>query len=364
MTAALAAAPDTLRLVNVLYRHGDRSPVSIYPKDPYQADVWPQGLGWLTEIGMQQHFKLGQFLRSEYRNLLNSTYVNSEIHIESSDEDRCLMSAYCNLAGLYPPAGSQVWNPNITWQPIPVHAVPKFEDNKLNMGAACPQYNQLYDLKLQSPDVKKIEKENAKFFDFIEKQTGVKKENATEVWKIGDTLFCEKSHNMMLPNWTEEIWNSKTAYENLRSLQIWSFILQYNDTNLNRLKGGPLLKEFISNMEKTVSSPANQTYKVFMYSAHDSTIAAVTSAMKVFNFLNPPYAAALFVELHQIGDQYFVWLRYYNDSGAPYNLTHPDCGLTLCPLEKFIDVTKDHIPDNWHAECFGTEKSTVSGTVI
>lgn len=29
------------------------------------------------------------------------------------------------------------------------------------MGAACPQYNQLYDLKLQSPDVKKIEKENA-----------------------------------------------------------------------------------------------------------------------------------------------------------------------------------------------------------
>lgn len=41
-----------------------------------------------------------------------------------------------------------------------------------------------------------------------------------------------------------------------------------------------------------------------------------------------------------------------------------DCGLTLCPLEKFIDVTKDHIPDNWHAECFGTEKSTVSGTVF
>lgn len=61
----------------------------------------------------------------------------------------------------------------------------------------------------------------------------------------------------------------------------------------------------------------------FAWFQHDSTIAAVTSAMKVFNFLNPPYAAALFVELHQIGDQYFVWLRYYNDSGAPYNLTHP-----------------------------------------
>ena len=34
------------------------------------------------------------------------------------------MSAEANLAGLYPPEGVQVFNPNISWQPIPVHTVP------------------------------------------------------------------------------------------------------------------------------------------------------------------------------------------------------------------------------------------------
>jgi len=38
------------------------------------------------------------------------------------------MSAEANLAGLFPPNGSEVFNPNLKWQPIPVHTVPANEE--------------------------------------------------------------------------------------------------------------------------------------------------------------------------------------------------------------------------------------------
>lgn len=38
------------------------------------------------------------------------------------------MSAEANLAGLYPPEGQEMFNPNISWQPIPVHTVPESDE--------------------------------------------------------------------------------------------------------------------------------------------------------------------------------------------------------------------------------------------
>ena len=56
-------------------------------------------------------------------NLQNSPHL--QIYVRSTDWDRTLMSAQANLAAIYPPNGTQDWNPPLNWQPIPVHTVPQ-----------------------------------------------------------------------------------------------------------------------------------------------------------------------------------------------------------------------------------------------
>lgn len=90
---------------------------------------------------------------------------------------------------------------------------------------------------------------------------------------------------------------------------------------MKRLWGGPLLNLLIKNMQAiavplggssnpddahSVSHGVNR--KMLMYSAHDSTLARIMNTMGVFDPHCPPYAAALFVELHQHVDtkEYFV----------------------------------------------------------
>ena len=72
------------------------------------------------------------------------------------------MSAESNLAGLYPPKGSQIWKKDIPWQPIPVHTVPLEADNLLSSHSNCPRMIELVEEVLKSPEVKKINEVNTR----------------------------------------------------------------------------------------------------------------------------------------------------------------------------------------------------------
>jgi hypothetical protein len=110
-------------LLQVLFRHGDRSPISAYPNDPYNVTMWSQygGFGQLTQLGMRQTHQYGKFLRTHYANFLTERYDRGKVIVHSTDYDRTLMSAQSVLSGLFQPSGDQVWNDEIKWQPVPVH---------------------------------------------------------------------------------------------------------------------------------------------------------------------------------------------------------------------------------------------------
>lgn len=80
---------------------------------------------WTFQEGKERHFKLGQLNRERYADFLSDSYDPDEVYVRSTDVDRTLMSAESHLAGLYPPTNSQIWNPDLNWQPIPIHTIPK-----------------------------------------------------------------------------------------------------------------------------------------------------------------------------------------------------------------------------------------------
>lgn len=262
------------------------------------------------------------------------------------------MSAACNLAGLYPPSGDQVWNTNISWQPIPIHTKPKYEDNRINMGEECPFYTKQYDEDMKSPPIAAIDKANEEFYKFLYNKTGWGPENVTTIWKIADLFLCEKTHGFNLTSWATEVWKNenKTVYEKLRDLDDIGFRLLFSGPK-SRLKGGPLLKEIIENMKHRVNGEALP--KLYMHSGHDTTVAALLTALGLFEHgKSPPYAAMVSVELRQnpTTRQYFVNVLYKNTSTTVYKLTIPGCQAD-CPYDTFLTLTKNKIPTDWKKEC-------------
>ena len=307
---------------------------------------------------MQQQYDLGQFLRRRYvdSGFMNSEYDNKELRVFSSDVPRTLMSAYCNLAGMFPPGPDRRFNGTLNWQPIPVHTRPIPEDNMLGFGKPCPNYLQLRDDVIQSPKIQQREQTNNDFYLWLANKTGIGPMNISSVVYITDVLVAEKIHNLTLASWAND-----TVYNKLQSLLDDSFALMFDTIPLQRLTGGPLLKEFIGNMHNKVKLTHQTSTKMFMYSAHDGTIAALLSALHVFNGIRPPYNSMVISELHQNASGYhYVNLFYKNTSFTDdlVELTLPNC-YKDCPLETFMELTKPVIPVDWSTEC--AERQTDNG---
>lgn len=331
---------------NILFRHGDRTPVKTYPNDPYRNESsWPVPFGQLTNLGKHQHLLLGQWFRNRYAHLLPKTYSFYDIYVLSTDVDRTLMSAEANLAGLYPPSGDQVWDIN-KWMPIPVHTIPEQEDNLLAVKKYCDKYEYELQRVLNSPEIKKLDKENFKLYQYLTKMSGKSIFSLQSVEYLYNVLFIEELYNKTLPEWTKNIYPEK-----LKPLAEKSFTTSAYNKVLQRLKSGPLLKNMIEHMKLKSKYELVPDRKLWIYSAHDETVANMLMSLNLFQPHCPPYTATLLLELRiNAQNEYIVTISYKNSTENPVLLTLPGC-ITACPLNQFILLTKDVIPENWEREC-------------
>lgn len=335
----------------MLFRHGDRSPVKAFPTDPHQESAWPQGFGQLSQVGMQQHYDLGQFLRRRYTGFLSESYDRHEVSVRSTDYDRTLMSAEANLAGLYPPNGSQVFNPSLKWQPIPVHTVPMSEERLLSFPLmACPRYQQLMNETKQTPEFLNITASYKDVMELVRNKTGLKEVTIESVWSVYDTLFCESQHNMTAPDWATPEVMTKLKY--LKDFSCRMMFGVYKQTEKSRLQGGVLLGEIVKNLTRMASENPRPRLKLMMLSAHDTTVAALQSSLNVFNGIQPPYASCHIIELYEDDNGSFSVSMFYrnNTEPLPVQLQLPGCAPD-CPLEDFRKLTKPFISEDRDKEC-------------
>nr|XP_034186973.1 venom acid phosphatase Acph-1-like [Osmia lignaria] len=347
----VATVEAELEVVSVLFRHGDRTPDDSndekYPNDPYlDYDFYPMGRGQLTNQGKRREYTLGRFLRMKYGRFLKDLYTQETVIGVSSEYDRTKMSLQLVLAGLFPPNREQKWNLMLNWQPIPTNYIRRYEDN-LFLPEDCPLYANEYDRVLESPEGRKA---LSKYSDLMKNLTEWSGKNISTPWDmyyLYHTLMAEYSMDLTLPDW---------AYTVFPNGDLWNgTVFAYDAASftplLRRINGGAYLREVTKTMLNFITDRVENERKMYLYSGHESNVAAVMQSLRVYYPHVPEYSSALILELHKIDNEYYVKiLNYLGIPSKIIELQIPGCE-KLCPFDKYLELMEDVLPSDDEIIC-------------
>lgn len=304
-----------------LIRHGDRTPVIELPKAIHH---WQVPLGELTPIGMKQEYLLGRSMRKRYveeYHLLPKHYHNEMMYVRSSDFNRTLMSAQCFLLGLYPiGTGAYKSHSRISllpfgFQPIPIHTVDKRADNLL-----LTSHHPFTPSKLPN-------ELTAKSNEWYSK-TGYRVSTSQELVGFADNLMIRELNQVALPRGISH----QEAHEIIAQGRK-TFTDFYQDPAVGKLQYSDLLRVILDHFEKA-QTPSHQL-RYILYSAHDSTLLGVFSALHNPLSTPPPYASILSFLLFENEGRLSVSL-FYNGNPVALNICKLPLSCELAELKKIL----------------------------
>ncbi|MFN8769319.1 MAG: histidine phosphatase family protein [Neisseriaceae bacterium] len=312
LSSFLAYADRTLIFAIDIIRHGDRTPTTEIPKDPYS---WQEGLGELTANGMKQEFNLGKNLRNKYvvqYKLLPAKYNNDFIYVRSSDYNRTLMSAQSVLLGLYPLgtgpiiSTEQVSALPMGYQPIPIHTVPQANDSVLVPRQNKQKFNLLmkkYVFYSEAWQKKTIQYQSKiKRWNQI---TGISINDLKQVGPLGDNLYIRMLYGIPMPK-------GITIKDRDEIIKLKEWVVSHTFSPYNF--GYYASKDLRETIAKYLINASNSTSKLkyVLFSAHDSILMSIMSALHKPLKNIPPYASDLNILLFKdnLDKQYYVQLKF------------------------------------------------------
>jgi len=323
----------------------------------------------LTDEGKASLFKLGMNLHEAYiyrAKLLSATPLPEELHLRSTEVPRAIESAQNLLHGMFPAwAYGQIPNRPALDIYIKEEKVEYIFPNF----SRCAKLRREFD-KAKEETLKAREKEIDEILAAVKDVVTVTSQKSNSLLYFHDSLACADAHHMKLPKvLTKEIF---LKAEKILTDQWWGTFER--SESLTRLGIGQLVRDIADNMKaKTEGSKV----KFYLISGHDSTIAPLLTAYKVFDGRWPAFACNIIFELYEAKppsskhnaeqqqqpqqpqtpatpgiSNHFVRMIYNNQI-----LNLPGCKATavedgtLCPLSDFIDISQKMVPKNYAEEC-------------
>jgi len=284
-----------LKLSIVVTRHGDRTPLHVFPNS---LSTWPEGEGVLTPVGVRQLENLGKQYRESYvdkHKLVSPTFNDSQILVRSTGKQRTLMSAYAFMAGFYPPTGNTTeFGLSYGIQPVPIYSESSKSDMLLYAYKNCPSLKSKRAFEKETPAYQKFVAESEENVAIISDIVGEHLE-VSDISSVANILNAERVHNRptlsaIVDNPTLYSWVKKTGNRVLQQ--------KFPTQEIGWLGTGLLFPDIINRMQYKIRNAPGPNF-VF-YSTHDGLLLAMTAALKV-NIEEIPYASHFAFELY--GDE-------------------------------------------------------------
>jgi len=275
-------------------------------------------------------------------------------------------------------------------QPIPITTLPLAEDGLLAPWSACTGYHNLQDADKQTQPWQGHYAEHEALLTKLSASLGVNITKTTDMWTVYDPLKAEMSHG--LP-WPANI--SMADFLVLEEIMQWQTNRTFLTQEMRLLSSGVFLDTLSSRLaaaatkdvqpgwnpnsfQSYLTTPGSR-YKqgplLWIYSAHDTTVAAILAGLGLFSGVNPPYGSTLVFEmLNDTATSKLSVRLFYNNGTTPDILfansslvTLPGC-TALCPLDQFQSYLGPRrlTADKYQVACFGEPpvKSAASPVMV
>nr|XP_060477328.1 lysophosphatidic acid phosphatase type 6 [Panthera onca] len=399
-----------LKMVQVVFRHGARSPLKplpweqaewnlqllevppqtqfdytvtnlaggLKPHSPfdsqYRKTVLKGGMfaGQLTNVGMQQMFALGQRLRKSYVEdipFLSPTFNPLEVFVRSTNIYRNLESTRCLLAGLFQSqkeglsleSRSLPWKVQQACRRPPAGPESQYQQPELGLPLQTIVLSAIVDsprrlTKLVSflffgrgrRQAACLQPGISEDLQKVKEGMGIASNDGVDFLSLFDNAAAEQVHS--LPS-CPTLRRFAQMIEQ-RAVDTALYVMQREDRESLQMAVGPFLHILESNLRK-VMDPATapgKTRKLYLYAAHDVTLMPLLIILGIFDHKWPPFAVDLTMELyqHRESKEWFVKLYYRGEEQVPEG-----CPDQLCPLDKFLNTLSAYTlsPEKYHTLC-------------